>query len=121
VLLAAMQDVPPAMYEAADIDGANLWQRVRHVTLPLISPVLYFNLVIGLIGALQVFSQPFVMTHGGPARATLTYSMRLYENAFKFLRMGYASAMAWVMFLIILLLTLVLTRLSRSRVHYTGI
>jgi multiple sugar transport system substrate-binding protein len=121
VLLAAMQDVPPAMYEAADIDGANLWQRVRHVTLPLVSPVLYFNLVIGLIGALQVFSQPFVMTHGGPARATLTYSMRLYENAFKFLRMGYASAMAWVMFLIILILTLVLTRLSRSRVHYTGI
>ncbi|MDQ2645405.1 MAG: extracellular solute-binding protein [Myxococcota bacterium] len=121
VLLAAMQDVPPAMYEAADIDGANLWQRVRHVTLPLVSPVLYFNLVIGLIGALQVFSQPFVMTHGGPARATLTYSMRLYENAFKFLRMGYASAMAWVMFLIILILTLLLTRASRSRVHYTGI
>lgn len=120
VLMAAMQDVPPAMYEAADIDGANLWQRVRHVTMPLVSPVIYFNTVIGLIGALQVFTQPFIMTNGGPARSTLTYAMRLYDNAFRFLRMGYASAMAWVLFAIILGLTLLLTRVSRNRVHYTG-
>jgi len=121
VLMAAMQDVPASMYEAADIDGANLWQRVRHVTIPLVSPVIYFNAVIGVIGALQVFTQPFIMTNGGPARATLTYAMRLYDNAFKFLRMGYASAMAWVLFLLILGLTLLLARLSKSRVHYTGI
>jgi multiple sugar transport system substrate-binding protein len=121
VLLASMQDVPTAMYEAADLDGANLWQRVRHVTIPLVSPVIYFNAVIGVIGALQVFTQPFIMTNGGPARATLTYAMRLYDNAFRFLRMGYASAMAWVLFLIILGLTLFLSRMSRSRVHYTGI
>ncbi len=120
VLLAAMQDVPRALYEAADIDGASLWHKLRHITLPLVSPVVYFNAIIGVIGALQVFTQPFVMTNGGPARATLTYTMRLYDSAFKFLRMGEASAMAWILFLIILGLTLVLVRIGRSRVHYTG-
>jgi multiple sugar transport system permease protein len=86
-----------------------------------VSPVVYFNAVMGVIGSLQVFTQPFVMTHGGPARATLTYAMRLYENAFVFLRMGFASAMAWVLFVIILALTLLLTRVAKGRVHYTGI
>jgi multiple sugar transport system permease protein len=121
VLMATMQDVPASMYEAADIDGANLWQRLRHITIPLISPVIYFNAVVGMIGSLQVFTQPFIMTNGGPARSTLTYAMQLYDSAFKFLRMGFASAMAWVLFLVILGLTLLLTRFARSRVHYTGI
>ncbi|MFO7179495.1 MAG: extracellular solute-binding protein [Pseudomonadota bacterium] len=120
VLLAAMQDVPRVLYEAADIDGASLWHKLRHITLPMISPVIYFNAIIGVIGALQVFVQPFVMTGGGPARATLTYTMRLYDSAFRFLRMGEASAMAWILFLIILGLTLVLVRIGRNRVHYTG-
>lgn len=120
VLLAAMQDVPTAIYEAADIDGASLWHKVRHITIPLISPVLYFNAIMGVIGALQVFSQPYIMTGGGPARATLTYAMRLYESAFTFFRMGYAAAMAWILFLIILGLTALAVRLGKSRVHYTG-
>lgn len=120
ILLAAMQDVPSSIYEAADIDGASLWQKVRHITIPLTSPVIYFNAIMGIIGALQVFTQPYIMTGGGPARATLTYTMHLYENAFRFLRMGYASAMAWILFLIILLLTALAVRVGRRRVHYQG-
>ncbi|HWA73700.1 MAG TPA: extracellular solute-binding protein [Polyangiaceae bacterium] len=120
VLLAAMQDVPTAVYEAADIDGASLWHKVRHITIPLISPVLQFNAIMGIIGGLQVFSQPYIMTGGGPARSTLTYAMRLYESAFTFLRMGYAAAMAWILFLIILALTALAVRAGKSRVHYTG-
>lgn len=120
VTLAAMQDVPSAVYEAADIDGANLWQRVWHITLPLTSPVMYFNGVMGLITALQVFTQPYIMTQGGPARATLSYSMRLYDNAFTYLRMGYASAMAWILFVIILGLTVFALRIGKNRMHYTS-
>ncbi|HVR19200.1 MAG TPA: extracellular solute-binding protein, partial [Polyangiaceae bacterium] len=120
ILLAAMQDVPTAVYEAADLDGASFWQKVRHVTLPLVSPVLYFNAIMSLIVALQLFTQPFIMTEGGPARATLTYAMRVYQNAFLYLRMGYASAMAWILFLITLGLTLLAVRLAKSRVHYSA-
>jgi ABC-type sugar transport system permease subunit/ABC-type glycerol-3-phosphate transport system substrate-binding protein len=120
ITLAAMQDVPSAVYEAADIDGATLWQRVWHITLPLTSPVVYFNGILGLIGALQVFAQPYIMTQGGPARATLSYSMRLYDNAFTYLRMGYAAAMAWILFVIILGLTVLALRVGKNRVHYTA-
>ncbi|HEX6765710.1 MAG TPA: extracellular solute-binding protein, partial [Polyangiaceae bacterium] len=88
ILLAAMQDVPTALYEAAELDGASFWHKVRHVTLPLVSPVLYFNAIMSLITALQLFTQPYIMTEGGPARATLTYAMRIYQNAFLYLRMG---------------------------------
>ncbi|HEY4106918.1 MAG TPA: sugar ABC transporter permease, partial [Polyangiaceae bacterium] len=116
---AAMQDVPTAIYEAADIDGASWWVKVRHITIPLTSPVIYFNGIIGIIGALQVFAVPYIMTGGGPARATLFYAMRLYENAFGFLRMGYACAMAWILFLIILGLTYLAEKLGKSRIHYT--
>ncbi|HWA73912.1 MAG TPA: extracellular solute-binding protein [Polyangiaceae bacterium] len=121
VLLAAMQDVPTSIYEAAEIDGANALQKVLHITVPLTSPVIYFNAIIGIINALQVFAQPYIMTLGGPARATLSYSMRLYENAFTFLRMGYAAAMAWILFLIILGLTLLAVRVGKRRVHYVGV
>jgi multiple sugar transport system permease protein len=120
ILLAAMRDVPTAIYEAADLDGASAWQKVLHITIPLTSPVIYFNAIIGVIGALQVFAQPYIMTKGGPARATLSYTMRLYENAFIFLRMGYAAAMAWILFIIILGLTLLAVRVGKSRVHYAG-
>jgi multiple sugar transport system permease protein len=119
-LLAAMQDVPSSVYEAADIDGASFWQKIRHVTIPMISPVIYFNAIMGIIGALQVFATPYIMTAGGPARATLFYTQRLYENAFYFLRMGYASAMAWILFLVVLGLTALAHRIGQSRVHYTG-
>jgi len=120
IVLAALQDVPSSIYEAAEIDGATLWQKIRHVTIPMISPVIYFNAIIGIIGALQVFATPYIMTAGGPARATLFYTQRLYENAFYFLRMGYACAMAWTLFLVVLGLTALAHRIGSSRVHYTG-
>ncbi|MDC3955230.1 extracellular solute-binding protein [Polyangium jinanense] len=119
-LLAAMQDVPRSIYEAADIDGASFWQKIRHVTIPMISPVIYFNAIMGIIGALQVFATPYIMTAGGPARATLFYTQRLHENAFYFLRMGYACAMAWILFLVVLGLTALAHRLGHTRVHYGG-
>jgi ABC-type sugar transport system permease subunit/ABC-type glycerol-3-phosphate transport system substrate-binding protein len=119
ILLAAMQDVPASLYEAADLDGAGWWRKVWHITVPMTSPVIYFNAIMGVIGGLQLFTQPWLMTEGGPALATLTYTMRVYRNAFWYLRMGYASAMAWIMFLVILALTGLAVRVSRSRVHYT--
>jgi multiple sugar transport system permease protein len=112
--------VPSAIYEAAEIDGARFWHKLRHITLPTISPVLYFNAIMGLIGGLQIFTQPYIMTGGGPARATLTYTMRLYDSAFTFLQMGYASAMAWILFVVILALTGLAIRFGKGRVHYAG-
>lgn len=120
ILLAALQDVPVYLYEAADLDGASWVQKIMHVTLPMISPVIYFNVIMGVIGVLQVFAIPFIMTGGGPARSTLFYTMYLYESAFQDLRMGYACAMAWILFLIILVLTLAAVRIASRRVHYVG-
>ena len=91
---------------------------MRHITIPLISPVLYFNGIMGIIGALQVFSQPYIMTGGGPARATLTYAMRLYESAFTFFRMGYAAAMAWLLVIIIAAFTAINFFASKYWVFY---
>lgn len=113
ILLAGLQGVPDYYSEAASIDGANAWQRFRAVTWPLITPSIFFTLVTGLIGSLQVFTQAFVMTGGGPGDATRFYMLHLYDQAFQSLRMGYASALAWVLFVLILLLTLVQFRLSR--------
>jgi multiple sugar transport system permease protein len=120
VYLAGLQDVPSSLYEAALIDGAGFFQRLFHVTLPMISPVIYFNVVLSLIAGFQAFTQAFIMTGstGAPERATLFYVLNLYNVAFQDLRMGYASAMAWVLFLIILLLTFVATRVSKRWVTY---
>lgn len=120
IFLASFQEVPLEMYEAAELDGASMWDKFRSVTLPLISPVLYFQFITGLIGVLQVFATAYIMTHGGPARATLFYTMNLYDTAFRYLKMGYACAMAWILFLIILVLTWAATRLSSKFVHYQG-
>ena len=122
IYLAALQDVPVQLYEAADLDGARWFSKVRHITLPLLSPAIFFNVVIGLIGALQVFALPYVLTNGagGPGRSTTFYAMYLYNCAFRYLRMGYACAMAWVLFIIILGLTLVIHRISKGRVYYAG-
>jgi multiple sugar transport system permease protein len=120
IYLAGLQDVPRELYEAAEIDGAGLWQRVRHVTLPMISPVIFFNLIMAIIGVMQVFAIPFIMTGGNPARATYFYTMYLYDNAFTFLKMGYASAMAWVQLVIILALTALAFWTSKKWVHYQG-
>ena len=120
IYLAGLQDVPVEVQEAGVIDGANWFQRLWHITIPMISPVIYFNVIMGIIGSLQVFTRAFIMTDatGAPERATLFYVLRLYNVAFSDLRMGYACAMAWVLFVIILVLTLVLTRMSRRWVHY---
>ena len=123
IYLAGLQDVPAELYESAELDGAGWWRRLWHITLPVISPVIYFNLIMGIIGALQTFATVFVMTggaDGNPARSTLFYALYLFSTAFYDLRMGYASAMAWVLFLLIVTLTVVATKLSEKRVHYAG-
>lgn len=121
IYLAGLQDVPESLYEAADLDGAKFWRKTRHVTLPMISPVILFNVVMGIIGSLQTFALPYVMFPGGqPARSTYFFAMYLYDNAFMFQRMGYASAMGWVMFAITLALTMLALKLSAKHVHYEG-
>jgi multiple sugar transport system permease protein len=119
--LAALQDVPQALYEVADLDGASSLQKVWHITLPMISPILFFTLVMGLIGALQVFTQGYIMTKGGqPGVSTLFYCLYLFQNAFEYFRLGYASAMAWILFAIIGVLTTVVFKGSRRFVYYEG-
>jgi len=116
--LAALQGVPTALYEAAVIDGANGWQRFRHITLPTISPVIFYNLIMGIIAALQSFTLFFVMTQGGPNNATTTFMLYLYRQAFESLHMGYGSAMAWLLFIYLAILTAVIFRSSSRWVHY---
>ena len=121
IYLAGLQDVPEALYEAAEIDGASKWQQFWLVTLPMLMPVVYFNLVMGIIGALQTFTQVFIMTggtEGAPAQSTLMYAPYLFATAFFDLRMGYASALAWVLFCIIALLTLLATKALQERMSH---
>ncbi|HCD99728.1 MAG TPA: spermidine/putrescine ABC transporter permease [Armatimonadetes bacterium] len=119
IYLAGLQDVPTSLVEAAELDGASPWQKTRHVTIPMISPVILFNLIMGIIGTLQVFTVPYVMFPGGsPARSTYFYAMYLFDNAFLYNKMGYASALAWVIFAIILVLTGIQFLLARKWVHY---
>lgn len=120
IYLAGLQGIPTDLYEAAEVDGASSWVRFWNITLPMMTPVLFFTLVTGFIAALQVFTQAFIMTSGGPNNATLFYLLYLYRNAFEYFRMGYASALAWVLFIYILVLTLVLQRSSRYWVYYEG-
>jgi multiple sugar transport system permease protein len=119
IYLAGLQDVPASLYEAAEIDGASPAQRMRKITLPMISPVIQFNGVMGIIGALQVFAVPFVMFPGGaPARSTYFFSSYLFDTAFKYQKMGYASAMGWVLFIITVILTFAALKLSEKHVVY---
>jgi multiple sugar transport system permease protein len=118
IYLAGLQDVPKDLIESAELDGANAWQRLCNVTLPMLSPVIFFNLIMAIIGTLQVFSVPYIMTGGGPARATYFFTMYLYDNAFTYLKMGYASAMAWIQLLMVLLLTGLSFWSSKRWVHY---
>jgi multiple sugar transport system permease protein len=118
IYLSGLQGIPSELYEAAEIDGATSWKRFLHVTLPMLSPVIFFNVVMGLIGSFQWFTEPFVMTHGGPEQSTLSFMLNLYNNAFQFFKMGYASALAWVLFVLVLLLTLAVFRSSPMWVHY---
>jgi multiple sugar transport system permease protein len=120
IYLAGLQGIPTDLYEAAQVDGATNWHRFWFVTLPMMTPILFFQLVTGLIAALQVFTQAFIMTRGGPNNSTLFFLLYLYRNAFEYFRMGYASALAWVLFIYILALTLILFRLSDLWVYYEG-
>jgi multiple sugar transport system permease protein len=118
VNLSALQGVPTQLYEAASIDGANGWDKVRHITVPSISPVIFYNLIMGLIAALQSFTFFYILTKGGPNDTTLTYMLYLYNQAFESARMGYGSAMAWVLFVYLGLLTVIIFRWSSRWVHY---
>lgn len=118
IWLAGLQSIPDQLYEAASIDGAGPWTRFRNVTLPMLSPYILFNLIIGIIGTMRIFDEAFVMTRGGPNDSTLFYAYHLFRQAFQFFRMGYASALAWILFLIILALTILQLWLSKRWVHY---
>ncbi len=118
ISLAGLKDVPKHLYEAATIDGAGAWQRLRHVTLPMLTPVIFFNLVMGLIGVFQYFTEAYIMTQGGPEDSTHFYALYLFERAWRYLDMGYASAMAWVLFLVIMAITGLLFWTQRRWVHY---
>ncbi|RIK33906.1 MAG: sugar ABC transporter permease [Chloroflexi bacterium] len=118
IFLAALQGLPQALYEAAEIDGAGEWTKFRNITLPMLSPAIFFNVVIGVISGIQTFAEPYVMTKGGPENATLFMGLYLYQTAFSFLNMGYASAMAWIMFVIIFVLTLTQFKLAGRWVYY---
>lgn len=120
IFLAALQGMPKFLYEAAEIDGAGEVAKFFNITLPLLTPVIFFNLVIAIIGGIQTFAEPFVMTSGGPQNATLFFGLYLYQSAFAFLKMGYASAMAWIMFIIILVLTVLQFKFANRWVYYEG-
>jgi len=118
IYLAGLQGIPDVFYEAADIDGAGRLSKLRHITIPLVSPVIFFNLIIGIIASFQVFTIARLVTNGGPQNATLVFVLYMYQNAFQNLKMGYAAALAWVLFFIVVALTLFVFKYVGSRVHY---
>ena len=118
IFLAGLQGVPTDLYEVAAIDGAGRWQRFWYVTLPLLTPSIFFNLILSIIAAFRTFTAAYIATQGGPAYASLFFVLYLFFNAFKFMNMGYASAMAWVLFVIVLTLTAIQLRMSRRWVYY---
>lgn len=118
IFLAGLQGIPRQLLEAASIDGAGTWARFRNVTLPFMTPTIFYNLVTGVIATFQVFNQAYVMTQGGPNNATLFYIYYLYTKAFGQGQMGYAAALAWVLFVIVLIVTLLLFRNARGWVYY---
>lgn len=120
IFLAGLQGISETYYEAARLDGASSWQQFRQVTLPLLSPVMFFNVILGTIGAFQIFTSAYVMTSGGPNNGSLFYALYLFRNAFEYFKLGKASAMAWILFLFLLSLTLVQFVVSRRWVHYEG-
>jgi len=118
IWLGGLQSIPTELYEAVQIDGGNWWARFRHITLPMLSPILLYNLVMNIIWATQLFTEPFVMTGGGPQFATNSYILYLYNTAFSYMKMGVASAMGWMLFLVVLLLTFLVFKSSPMWVYY---
>ena len=122
IYLAGLADISQDYYDAAEVDGANWFKKTMHVTLPLLTPVIFFNLIMGVIGAFQQFTLPYALTQGSgkPANSLTFYVMYLYDNGFKFFKMGYASAMAWILFVVIMVLTAIIFLTSKRWVHYQG-
>jgi len=118
IFLAGLQGIDDVYYEAARIDGAGSWAQLVHVTIPMMSSVIFFNLILGVINSFQVFTAAFLITNGGPQNATLFFVLYLYRNGFQFLKMGYAAALSWVLFFIILIFTVIIFRTAGRRVYY---
>ncbi|MEZ4708020.1 MAG: sugar ABC transporter permease [Caldilineaceae bacterium] len=120
IFLAGLQNVPPALLEAAALDGAGAWRKFLNVTVPIMTPVIFFNLIVGIIGNFQVFAPALIMTQGGPQDATLFMVLYIYRNAFEYSKLGYAAAVSWVLFAVIIVLTIIQFRLSGRWVYYEG-
>jgi len=120
IFLATLQDVPRSLYEAAELDGANALHKFWHITIPMCTPVILFNLIMGFIEGFQSFTLPWLVTGGGPSNSTELYGLYLYRNAFEFLRMGKASALAWMLFIVIVVFTFILFRTSARWVYYSS-
>ena len=120
IFLATLQNIPRSLYDAAFVDGANVWQRLRHITIPMATPAILYVTLLGMIGTFQYFTIGWLLTQGGPNRATEFLSIYLYRNAFNFFKMGYASAIAWLLFLVIVVITLFIFRTSARWVYYGG-
>ena len=118
IFLAGLQGIPESLYEAVEIDGGGRWSKFIYITVPMMTPVIFFNLVMGIIGSFQVFNEAYIMTDGGPNNASLFYVFYLYLNAFRYGKMGYACGLAWILFLVILILTLLMFRFSSYWVYY---
>ncbi len=121
VFLAGLQGIPDIYYEAAEIDGAGRWQKLRYITIPVMSPVIFFNLIMGIIGSFQVFTAGFLITDGGPQNGTLFLVLYIYRNAFEYLNMGYAAVLSWVLFGIIAIFTFLVFKYYGSQVYYENV
>ncbi len=120
IFLAGLQNIPRVYYEALEIDGGNTWHKFWNITLPMVSSTMFFNLVMGIIGALQVFGQAYIITEGGPNNSSLFYVFNLWRQAFKYMDMGLASAMAWILFVTVMILTVIVFKTSNKWVYYEG-
>jgi multiple sugar transport system permease protein len=118
IFLASLQGIPPDLYEAASLDGANNWNKFLHITIPMLSPAILLNLITGVIAAFQIFVPAYVITQGGPNYGSEFYALYLFNNAFQYFKFGYAAGQAWILFIIILALTILLLRLSKRFVYY---
>jgi multiple sugar transport system permease protein len=120
IFLAGLQGIPRELHEACELDGAGAWSKFRHVTIPMLTPVIFFNLVLGVIDAMGVFAVAYVATEGGPNYATWFFMLHLVNQALRYFDMGYASALAWIFFLIVLAFTAIQVRMSAAWVYYAA-
>jgi len=120
IYTAALNDIPTELYEAANLDGAKWWIKLSKITIPMISPALLFNVITGMISIIQLFDLPYILTNGGPSYSSYTWAMFIYDNAFKYMKMGYASTAAWLLFLVTFGLTLLIFILSKNKIYYGG-